>query len=96
MNPLGVWQGWSQEIGRIVPGLGVWQRRALALFSRGWRSAPVRSISRSKGPRSGLRALGAHHPHRPIGDVDRPDLDVPVREHLVHLGLDRLGQRAPC
>ena len=22
MNPLRIWQGWSQEIGRLVPGLG--------------------------------------------------------------------------
>jgi hypothetical protein len=39
MNPLEVWQGWSREIGRIVPGLGAWQRRALALFSLGVASA---------------------------------------------------------
>src|SRR4051812_32699307 len=39
MNPLRIWQGWSQEIGRLVPGLGVWQRRALALFSLGVASA---------------------------------------------------------
>jgi hypothetical protein len=39
MNPLRLWQGWSQEIGRIVPGLGAWQRQALALFSLGVASA---------------------------------------------------------
>jgi DDE family transposase len=39
MHPLGVWQGWSREVGRIVPGLGVWQQRALALFSLGVASA---------------------------------------------------------
>jgi hypothetical protein len=39
MNPLETWQGWSREIGRIVPGIGVWQRRALALFSLGVASA---------------------------------------------------------
>jgi hypothetical protein len=35
MDPLGVWQGWSREVGRIVPGIGVWHQRALALFSLG-------------------------------------------------------------
>jgi hypothetical protein len=39
MNPLGVWQGWSQEVGRILSGFGVWQQRALALFSLGVASA---------------------------------------------------------
>src|SRR5215216_4580050 len=39
MDPLGVWQGWSREVGRIVPGIGVWQQRALALFSLGVASA---------------------------------------------------------
>src|SRR3954467_12477939 len=35
MNPLEIWQGWSREVGRIVPWLGAWQRRGLALFSLG-------------------------------------------------------------
>jgi Transposase DDE domain len=39
MNPLEVWQGWGRELGRIVPGLGMWQRRGLALFSLGVASA---------------------------------------------------------
>lgn len=39
MNPLGVWQGWSQEVARLLPGVGVWQQRALALFSLGVASA---------------------------------------------------------
>src|SRR5688500_16166607 len=39
MNPLGVWQGWSQEVRRILPALGVWQQRALALCSLGVASA---------------------------------------------------------
>jgi hypothetical protein len=39
MNPLEVWQGWVREIGRIMPGLGAWQQRALALFSLGMASA---------------------------------------------------------
>ncbi len=39
MDPLGVWQGWSREVGRLLPGIGVWQQRALALFSLGVASA---------------------------------------------------------
>ena len=39
MDPQGVWQGWSREVRRIVPGIGVWQQRALALFSLGVASA---------------------------------------------------------
>jgi len=39
MNPQGVWQGWCLEVSRILPGLGVWQQRALALFSLGVASA---------------------------------------------------------
>jgi len=39
MDPLGVWQGWSREVGRLVPEIGVWQQRALALFSLGVASA---------------------------------------------------------
>jgi DDE family transposase len=39
MDPLGVWQGWNREVGRILSGVGVWQQRALALFSLGVASA---------------------------------------------------------
>jgi hypothetical protein len=39
MNPQGVWQGWIREVSRILPGIGVWQQRALALFSLGIASA---------------------------------------------------------
>jgi len=35
MNPQGVWQAWEEEVGRVLSGMGVWQRRALALFSLG-------------------------------------------------------------
>jgi hypothetical protein len=35
MRPLGVWQGWEEEIRRVLDGVGVWQCRALALFSLG-------------------------------------------------------------
>jgi hypothetical protein len=39
MDPLGVWQGWSREVGRLLSGIGIWQQRALALFSLGVASA---------------------------------------------------------
>jgi hypothetical protein len=39
MNPMGVWQGWSQEVRGLLPEIGVWQQRALALFSLGVASA---------------------------------------------------------
>jgi hypothetical protein len=35
MDPLGVWQGWSREVERLLPGLGAWQQRGLAVFSLG-------------------------------------------------------------
>src|SRR5215216_4344552 len=35
MSPLEVWQGWTEEAGRLVSGATVWQQRALALFSLG-------------------------------------------------------------
>jgi hypothetical protein len=35
MRPLGVWQAWEDEVRRLMPEVGVWQRRALALFSLG-------------------------------------------------------------
>ena len=35
MHPLEVWQGWHQELGRLLVGMSVWQQRALALFSLG-------------------------------------------------------------
>jgi hypothetical protein len=39
MHPLEVWQGWTREVGRLVGGVSVWQRRALALFSLGMAAA---------------------------------------------------------
>ena len=39
MDPRGIWQGWSQEVRRILPAVGEWQQRALALFSLGVASA---------------------------------------------------------
>jgi hypothetical protein len=35
MRPLEVWQGWQEEVGRLLGELSVWQQRGLALFSLG-------------------------------------------------------------
>jgi hypothetical protein len=39
MHPLEVWQGWHEELGRLLVGMSVWQQRALALFSLGMAAA---------------------------------------------------------
>ncbi len=57
MNPLRIWQGWSQEIGRIVPGLGAWQRGALALFSLGVASAKHCGLARVAAVVPGLATV---------------------------------------
>jgi hypothetical protein len=46
MHPLEVWQGWHEEIGRLLRGVPVWQRRALALFSLGMAVAQHCSLAR--------------------------------------------------
>jgi hypothetical protein len=35
MRPEGVWQGWEAEVRGLLSGVGIWQCRALALFSLG-------------------------------------------------------------
>jgi len=35
MSPVGVWQEWETEVERLLPEVGRWQQRALALFSLG-------------------------------------------------------------
>jgi hypothetical protein len=35
MSQSGVWQRWEAEIRRVLPGVGIWQQRGLALFSLG-------------------------------------------------------------
>jgi Transposase DDE domain len=35
MGPQGVWQEWEAEISRVLVGVGIWQRRTLALLSLG-------------------------------------------------------------
>src|SRR5215212_4166929 len=47
MCQVGVWQGWEQEIGRVLPGVGIWQRRVLALFSPGAALAKPRGLARA-------------------------------------------------
>ena len=46
MHPLEVWQGWTREVGRLVGGVSIWQRRALALFSLGMAAAQDRQSAR--------------------------------------------------
>src|SRR6476469_7774904 len=57
MNPLEVWQGWGREIGRMVPGLGAWQRRGLALFSLGVASAKHCGLARVAAVVPGLATV---------------------------------------
>src|SRR3954449_7341948 len=35
MRPQGVWQDWEAELRGLLEGVGIWQCRALALFSLG-------------------------------------------------------------
>jgi hypothetical protein len=46
MDLLGVWQGWECEVQRLLPEVGVWQRRALALFSLGMAAAQHCGLAR--------------------------------------------------
>jgi hypothetical protein len=39
MNPLKVWQEWTEEVGRLVSRATVWQQRSLALLSLGMAAA---------------------------------------------------------
>lgn len=57
MNPVGIWQGWSQEVGRIVPGLGAWQQRGLALFSLGIASAKHCGMARVAAVVAGMATV---------------------------------------
>jgi hypothetical protein len=57
MDPLGVWQGWGREVGRLLPGSGVWQRRALALFSLGVASAKHCGLARVAAVVPGLATV---------------------------------------
>jgi len=57
MNPLGIWQGWSQEVSRIVSGMGAWQQRGLALFSLGVASAKHCGLARVAAVVPGLATV---------------------------------------
>jgi hypothetical protein len=46
MDPQGIWQGWSREVERLLPGQGAWQRRGLAEFSLGIASAKHCGLAR--------------------------------------------------
>lgn len=54
MHPLEVWQGWQAEIGRLLAGVPVWQRRALAVFSLGLAVAEHCSLARVAAAVPGL------------------------------------------
>src|SRR5215213_8489200 len=57
MDPQGVWQGWSQEVSRMLPGLGIWQQRALALFSLGVAAAQHCGLARVAAVVPGLATV---------------------------------------
>src|SRR5215216_2273004 len=57
MDPQGVWQGWSQEVSRMLPGLGIWQQRALALFSLGVAAAQHCGLARAAAVVPGLATV---------------------------------------
>jgi hypothetical protein len=57
MGPQGVWQAWEETIGAVVPWAGVWQRRALALFSLGVASAQHCGLARVAAVVPGLAAV---------------------------------------
>ena len=40
MHPLEVWQGWGEEVARLVPEATAWQQRALAEFSLALAAVP--------------------------------------------------------
>lgn len=57
MNPQGVWQAWEAEVSRVLSEVGVWQRRALALFSLGIASAKHCGLARVAAVVPGLAAV---------------------------------------
>lgn len=57
MNPQGVWQAWEEEVSRVLTEVGVWQRRALALFSLGIASAKHCGLARVAAVVPGLAAV---------------------------------------
>jgi hypothetical protein len=57
VNPQGVWQAWAEEVSRVLSGVGVWQRRALALFSLGVASARHCGLARVAAVVPGLAVV---------------------------------------
>src|SRR5215218_968422 len=57
MNPQGVWQAWEEEVGRVLSMVGVWQRRALALFSLGVAAAQHCGLARAAAVVPGLATV---------------------------------------
>src|SRR6188508_1114895 len=47
MGPQGVWQAWEGEVSRVLSTVGIWQRRALAMFSLGVASAKHCGLARA-------------------------------------------------
>ncbi len=47
MCQVGVWQRWEEEVSRVLPGVGGWQRRGLALFNLGVASAKHCGLARA-------------------------------------------------
>jgi DDE family transposase len=46
MDLQGVWQGWEEEVQRLLPEMAVWQRRVLAMFSLGMAAAQHCGLAR--------------------------------------------------
>jgi hypothetical protein len=57
MSQLGVWQEWEAEVKRLLPGVGVWQQRALALFSLGMAAAKHCGLARVAAVVPGLASV---------------------------------------
>jgi hypothetical protein len=57
MGPHEVWQSWEREVSRVLSGVGVWQRRALALFSLGVASAKHCGLARAAAVVPGLAVV---------------------------------------
>ena len=57
MSLLGVWQEWEEEVRRVLPGVSVWQQRALAVFSLGVAVAKHCGLARVADVVPGLAAV---------------------------------------
>ena len=57
MGPQGVWQAWEGEVSRVLSTVGIWQRRALAMFSLGVASAKHCGLARAAAVVPGLAVV---------------------------------------